>query len=222
LSDTLARFDEYGGTMAGTGKLGMVATVLALAAAVALLATLLAMRPADAASRYKIVTKTFSNAQPITMPLSGIATPYPSEKNVGGFKRGRIRDVNLTLKNLYHTFPDDVNVMISYRGVNRTVMSDVGGDNVANNITLTLNDEAALPLRDESELTSGTFQPTNVESPDTFPAPAPTPSGLAKLSGFDGKNPNGPWVLWVVDDNSPDGGQFASGWSITIRARVLR
>ena len=209
--------------MATTGKLklGVLATGLAAVLAVALLA-LLMMQPADAASRYKVVTKTFSNSQQITIPSSGPAAPYPSEKNVGGFKKGEIRDVNLTLKNFSHTFPDDVNVMISHRGVNRTVMSDVGGDNAANNITLKLDDEAALPLRDEGALTAGTFKPTNIESTDTFPAPAPIPSGLAKLSGFDSKNPNGPWVLWVVDDNGPDGGQFAGGWSITIKARVLR
>jgi hypothetical protein len=56
---------------------------------------------------------------------------------------------------------------------------------------------------------------------DTFPAPTPTPSAQSALSGFDGMNPNVVWKLRVVDDFSPtNGGIFAGGWSITIKARV--
>ncbi len=83
--------------------------------------------PADAATR--VVTKTFSSNQPITIPSagsSGTATPYPSERNVQGFDQGIVLDVNLTLKNFSHTFPDDVDVLLSKKGKTRTVMSDVG------------------------------------------------------------------------------------------------
>jgi hypothetical protein len=105
--------------------------------------------------------------------------------------------------------------------VNRTVMSDVGNGGAVNNITLRLDDEAATSLPDAAPLTGGTFRPTNVDTTtDTFPSPAPTPSGLPQLSGFDGLNPNGTWSLWVVDDASGDVGEFAGGWSIKIRARV--
>jgi hypothetical protein len=215
--------------MTRTGKLGAVATALTLAAAVAVLA-LLATQPADAASRFKTVTKTFSNSQPIAIPAgapdvtSGPAAPYPSEMNVGGFKKGKILDANLTLKNFSHDFPDDVDVMLSHGGANRTVLSDVGGSLDAINITLKLDDEAVSPLGDSAQLTGGTFKPNNAMGGniDAFPAPAPAPSGLAPLSGFDGSNPNGPWQLWVVDDLPGEVGQFAGGWSITIKARVLR
>lgn len=211
--------------MTRTGNPRALATALALAAAVALL-TLLTTQPADAARGFKVVKKTFSSAQPITIPAgapgttSGAAAPYPSEKNAGGFKRGRVLDVNLRLKNYTHTFPDDVDVMLSHRGVNRTVMSDVGSGLDANNITLVLDDEAASSLPDAAQLTGGTFRPTNFGVTDPFPPPATTPSGLSELSGFDGKNPNGPWQLWVTDDSGADVGQFAGGWSITIKARV--
>ncbi len=186
----------------------------------------IAVAPKPAAAATRVVTKTFSNAQPITIPAgaptttSGAAAPYPSEKTAGGFRRGRILDVNLTLKNFSHTFPDDVDVMLSHRGVNRTVMSDVGSSLDVNNITLRLDDEAATSLPDEAQLTGGKFRPTNAGTADTFPAPAPTPSGASQLSGFDGLNPNGTWSLWVVDDAGGDVGQFAGGWSITIKARV--
>ena len=177
---------------------------------------------ADAASRFKTVTRTFSSTQQITIPAAGQAAPYPSEISARGFRKGKIRDVNLTLKNFSHTFPDDVDVMVSHRGVNRIVMSDTGGSTDANNITLKLDDEATALLPDSGPPTGGTFQPTNIGAGDTFPAPAPTPSGPTPLSGFDGKNPNGTWSLWVNDDAGGDSGQFAGGWSIRIKAKVRR
>ena len=43
------------------------------------------------------------------------------------------------------------------------------------------------------------------------------------LSTFDRTNPNGTWSLYVDDDYpAEDGGQLASGWSLQIRASVLR
>jgi len=199
--------------------------VLALLVATSV-AMAVAPKPADAAPR--VVTKTFSSAQQITIPdpdfgIIGPAFPYPSAVNAGGFRRGRILDINVTLKNFSHTFPRDVDVMLSHRGVNRTVMSDVSNGSAVNNITLRLDDEAATPLPDLAQLTGGSFQPTNVvePTPDIFPGSlAPTPTGLSKLSGFDGLNPNGTWNLWVEDDTQLDAGQFAGGWSVKIRARV--
>ncbi len=205
--------------------------ILSAALAGCLLAALLwTTASAEAAGRYKTVTRTFSNTDRIAIPDTRdvhspyAATPYPSEKNVGGLKKGKILDVNLTLKNFSHTFPIDVDVMVSHRGVNRTVMSDVGTGEDASGATLRLDDEAAEPMGDAVPV-SGTFKPTNLEDnngPDVFPAPAPIPSDIAELSGFDGSNPNGPWSLWVADDSGADGGRFAGGWSVTIKARVLR
>lgn len=216
--------------MARTGKLrpGLIATGMALVLAAALLA-LLATGPADAAGRYKTVTKTFSSTQPIAVPAGapevsrGLAAPYPSEISVGGLRKGKILDANVTLKNFGHTYPEDVHVMLSHGMTDRTVMSSVGGSLAVNDITLRLDDEAALPLADEAHLIGGTFKPTNIGQPDSFPDPAPAPpSDLAELSGFDGSNPNGPWSLWVLDAYEGDVGQFAGGWSVTIKARVLR
>jgi hypothetical protein len=157
------------------------------------------------------------------MPSDGPATPYPSEKN-SRFKNGRkILDVNLTLKNFRHQFSDDADVMLSYQGVTRTVFSDVGGDNAANNLTIKLDDEATNRLPDATRPTSGTFKTANFANygADTFLSPAPTATGLTQLSGFDGKSPNGTWKLWVMDD-IPGGSPsvFAGGWSVTIKARV--
>ena len=216
--------------MARTGNAKALATVLGAAAVLAVaLTALLAVQPADAAGRFKVVTKTFSSAQQITIPEFGAAAPYPSERNAAGFERGKILDANLTLKNFSHTVPADVDVMLSHKGVNRTVMSDAGAGFPVGNVTLKLDDEAPSPLPSGAPLAGGSFRPANYDNRvfdpgpfDGFEAPAPAQSGLSALSGFDGGDPNGPWRLWVTDDSSFDGGQFAGGWSVTIKARVLR
>ena len=70
-------------------------------------------------------------------------------------------------------------------------------------ITITLDDEAAAPIPFFGPLVSGTFMPTNgtAGGADNFPAPAPTPLSLnSSLSVFNGTNPNGQWKLFVLDD----------------------
>ena len=57
---------------------------------------------------------------------------------------------------------------------------------------------------------------------DALPDPAPPANESVMLSGFDGMSPNGPWQLWVMDDLSGEAGQFAGGWSVTIKATVRR
>ena len=210
------------------------AMILALALIALSLGT--SARQADAATR--LVTKTFTNSGQIliradavlpecTTSVSGPATPYPSEKNVSAFPSGsHIRDVNLTLKNYTHTFPDDVDVLLKKGTHNRTVMSDVGGGSPGvSNITLVLNDEATSALSDDVGLVGGSFKPRNVEDNpdgggDQFPAPAPTQDTRSALSGFDTLNPNGTWKLFVQDDGGGDCGKFVGGWSLRIKAAV--
>src|SRR5215212_1229568 len=210
------------------------AMILALALIALSLGT--SARQADAATR--LVTKTFTNSGQIliradavlpecTTSVSGPATPYPSEKNVSAFPSGsHIRDVNLTLKNYTHTFPDDVDVLLKKGTHNRTVMSDVGGGSPGvSNITLVLNDEATNALPNNVGLVDGSFKPRNVEDNpdgggDQFPAPAPTQDTRSALSGFDTLNPNGTWKLFVQDDGGGDCGKFVGGWSLRIKAAV--
>jgi hypothetical protein len=180
-------------------------------------------KDADAAGRFRTVTKTFSNEGNIQILDGSSAVPYPSELGVGGFEKGRILDVNLTLKNFSHTHPEDTDVLLAHRGKNRTVMSDVGEGRDVSNITLVFDDEADDSLFDVIPLVSGTFEPMNATGADSFPAPAPNPADeSAALKGFDGLNPNGTWSLYVVDDGTPDSGQFAGGWSLKIKAKVRR
>lgn len=176
---------------------------------------------AQASKRFKNVHKTFSNTGQIAIPGNGEATPYPTTIQVNGFKKGKIKDVNLTLRNFSHTFPDNVDVLlVAPNGRNALVMSDVGGNDNADNLTITLDDDAVSGLPLSSQLSSGSFQPTNDGGIDTLPAPAPLSSGNVALSVFNGANPNGQWQLFVRDDNPGDNGEIAGGWSLQITAKV--
>jgi hypothetical protein len=195
----------------------------------------LAPKKADAATQ--TVTKTFNNPAMIFIPAGalpndcesgpteGAADPYPSIIRVGGaFPAGStITDVNLKLNEFTHTYPDDVHMLLSKGSQSRTVMSDVGdGEDVAG-ITLQLDDEAARPLPDEEQLTSGRFKPTNVDDehdPVEFPEPVGDVKVNSHLRGFDGLSPNGKWKLRVFDDANGDCGRLESGWGLTIKASV--
>jgi hypothetical protein len=111
---------------------------------------------------------------------------------------GKVFEASLTLKGFGHTRPEDVNVILSHRGVNRTLISDVGADVGVTNTDLTLDDDAASQLLQGSGLTDGAFRPNNYDPVNIFPGPAP-PSNRARLSGFDGKSPTAPGVCgWTT------------------------
>lgn len=206
---------------------------VALAVAVGLLA-LVATSPAEAAGSYKTVTKTFSNPVAIQTPDSnntsreGVAVPYPSEVSVAGLRKGRILDVNLKINDYSHTCAEDLDVLlVSPGGRNAIPMSDMPACTNAQGVNLTLDDEGASSW--PVPLVSGTYTPTDNDATgnDAFPAPpsggsAPPQDGGPALSAFDGANPNGAWKLYVVDDTIGSAGQFAGGWSLTIKAKVRR
>lgn len=185
-----------------------------------------ARKPGQPKPRNKIVTRTFTNPRWISVPGTGTlgpAFPYPSTIRVNGFSRGRILDVNLTLKGFTHRFPEDVDVMlVAPGGQAAIVMSDVGWEFPVTDLTITLDDQAETPLPRALSLTSGTFQPTNyaIGGTDSFPPPAPQNVTASSLATFKGLNPNGQWRLFVVDDTNVGPGMFMGGWSLTIKARV--
>lgn len=177
-------------------------------------------------------TQTFSSATAIVIPASGTgattgspSTPYPSNITVSGITAPVTR-VSVTLKNMSHTFPDDVDVMlVGPTGVKMIVISDAGDTNDWVSATITLDDTAANALGDTASNQTGTFRPGNFGTvQDPFPAPAPAspylspaPGGAATFaSAFGGLNPNGTWSLYVVDDAATDIGTFAGGWDLTI------
>jgi uncharacterized repeat protein (TIGR01451 family) len=185
-------------------------------------------RVVDGANNLGLVTFTFIlgqsqasfvNSNSITINDNTLATPYPSTINVSNVF-GIVTKVVVTLNNINHLYPDDVDILlVSPQGQKVVLMSDVGGGNPLNNVTLSLDDKAAPILPDASQVVSGLFRPANYAGPgtaDSFPPPAPgIPYTNTFLSAVYGTDPNGTWSLFVVDDALHDSGNIAGGWALT-------
>ena len=152
----------------------------------------------------------------ITIPTQGPAAQYPSTASFTNTP-GTITDVNVTLNNLTHSFPGDLDVLlVGPQGQKVLLMSDVGGTVDVTDVDLEFDDEAAAELASPTGVTSGTYRPTNQSNGDVFPAPAPDASSAgSSLSVFDGTDPDGTWQLFVIDDAATDGGAFGK-WDVRI------
>ncbi len=155
----------------------------------------------------------------ITINDNTTAMPYPSALLVADAAvNASIVDVNITLTNLSHTSPDDIDILLvgpAGGAQNALIMSDAGnGDDIVN-VTLTFDDEAGSTLPDSAQIVSGTFQPSNFGGTENLPGAAPPTAGSA-LSVFDGANFEGTWNLFVDDDAPLDVGSIAS-WSLDIQ-----
>jgi len=178
--------------------------------------------------RAKAAAVSFINTAPITIPSSGVASPYPASVDVSAAGLGSLSGASVSLNGLSHTAVNEVGaVLVGPRGQAMLVMFCAGGGNTVTNLNLLLSDVGpALPT---TPLSSGTFRPTandcGIGLP-SFPAPGPgtayanpgpLASGSATLSGtFGGTNPDGTWFLYVADFNGGNSGTIASGWSLTL------
>ena len=163
------------------------------------------------------IANQFENPAPITFPSSGSASPYPSSVTSASLA-GNVVKLQVKLNNFSHTSPDDVDILlVSPSGRSIVLMSDVGGANPVNNVSLTFDDTAAGLLPDSAPLTSGIYKPTDFEPGDTFPAPAPqqSPTGN-KLAAFFNDQAVGEWKLFAVDDAGNNTGSISAGWLIII------
>ena len=162
----------------------------------------------------------FVNPGSISIPLVGTATPYPSSNLVSGVA-GLVLKTTVTLSNLNHTWPDDVDILlVGPAGQSVLLMSDCGGETSLNNVTLTFDDDATSSLPDVSQILPGTYRPTDYGTNDVLPSPAPArPYGTA-LSVFNGTNPNGAWRLFARDEFANDSGTISDGWSLRITVAV--
>jgi subtilisin-like proprotein convertase family protein len=160
-------------------------------------------------------TPLFANSGAIVINDNAKASPYPSTINVSKVT-GSITKVTVTLAEMTHRYPDDVDVLlVGPQGQKVTLMSDAGGGGQLTAARLTFDDSAASSLPDNTQISSGVYKPTNYEGADSFPD---TPAGAvsASLSAFNGTDPNGTWSLYVMDDASPDAGLIAGGWLLNI------
>ncbi|HLA63982.1 MAG TPA: T9SS type A sorting domain-containing protein [Rhodothermales bacterium] len=168
-------------------------------------------------------TASFSNTTPILLPGTGTAAgngaPYPSDITVGGMS-GVISDVNVTIRDFSHMWPQDVDVLlVSPGGTNIIVMSDViaaSASQPISNRTYVFDDAGGLVLTTAGAAPSGVYRPSPGGLGDVFPAPAPTASAATALASFNGQSPNGVWSLYALDDTGGDIGAINGGWSIEI------
>jgi len=142
--------------------------------------------------------------------------------------------MRVTLYDVTHQLPDNMDLLlVSPTGIKFVLMADAGGvTQLTTPVTLTLSDFAMAVLPNNGPLVTGTFEPTNWETPVTsFPPPAPPApynepgntvggTGTQTLVGsFGFSNPNGVWGLYARDDNGmldPEviSGIVAGGWGL--------
>jgi uncharacterized repeat protein (TIGR01451 family) len=130
---------------------------------------------------------------------------------------GAVTKATVTLSNLYHTWPADIDMLLVSPGGQKTLlMAKCGGGNVISRVNLTFDDQAASNLT-SSMIVSGTNKPTSLAaSTPTFLVPAPPGPYTTNLSTFNGSNPNGDWSLYVIDDSHLNTGIVSNGWTLKI------
>jgi subtilisin-like proprotein convertase family protein len=128
----------------------------------------------------------------LTIPDSGQASPYPGTIQVANLHRlaGKVT-VNLSL---VHDSPADLDViLVGPRGQSVTLLDHAGTQPLDGG--LTFDDAATAGVPDA--IVTGTYRPA------------------APLAAFNGSDPNGPWKLYVTDDEPGDAGQIRS-WRLFI------
>jgi M6 family metalloprotease-like protein/uncharacterized repeat protein (TIGR01451 family) len=174
---------------------------------------------------YLPVVTSFANPNTIIIPDKGPATNYQSRISVSGVT-GVVGNVSVTLSNLAHTYPHDVNVLlVGPAGQKVLLMSHAGGTPVSpnpiTNTTVTLDATASAALPASDQINPGSYRPAAYSPAVTFDPPAPTSGYGTNLSVFNGSNPNTGsdtnWSLYVMDDSEGDQGQITDGWSLNIK-----
>jgi uncharacterized repeat protein (TIGR01451 family) len=154
----------------------------------------------------------FANNAFISIPEFGAATPYPSSILVSGAS-GVVSATTASLQGFTHTFPHDVNVLLTSPSGQQTVlMAHVGGPYSVTNLDLGF-DETATQTFAETQLVSSTNLPTQGGSFNTFPGLSGTPTNT-NLNAFNGSDPNGLWSLYIYDDTAGNSGSVANGWTL--------
>ena len=161
--------------------------------------------------------RSFTNDTGISIVDESAANPYPSSIVVSGLT-GVITRVEVTLHNLNHSYPDDIDMLLVAPGGRKTLlMSDAGGTFPVFDATI-IFDDTAPPIPNSTEIISGTYAPANwgFGDNDSFPNPAPVGPYVATLGTLNGIAPNGTWSLYIHDDIPENDGNVADGWSLSI------
>jgi subtilisin-like proprotein convertase family protein len=107
-----------------------------------------------------------------------------------------VLDVNVKIDTVIHTFDGDLSFVISHLGGSVSLINRRGGSG-DNFLGTNLNDSATILISSGSPPFTNTFRPE------------------APLSGFNGLNTNGSWVLSITDNATADTG-YLKAWCITL------
>jgi hypothetical protein len=135
------------------------------------------------------------NGLNIPIPQNGAAPP-DSVLASGLSNACEVRDVNVRIDTVIHTWDSDLRFYIRKSGVGVKIINNVGGsgDNFINTV---LNDSATTPIASGTPPFTGSFQPSN------------------PLTPFNGINPSGYWLLQITDTVSGDSG-FLRAWCVVL------
>lgn len=163
------------------------------------------------------LTNTFANINPIVINDYAAASPYPSIINVSG-AGGTLMNATVTFSNLAHSWPADIDALLeSPSQQSALLMAHAGGGYGVNGVTLNFNDNAPGFLLENAQIVSGSYKPSAyVLNPDFY---APAPVGLffaTNLYTLYGGNPNGGWLLFVMDDTPINNGVISNGWVLNL------
>jgi hypothetical protein len=203
-----------------TGASLLVAALIASALSLAL-----GVQPAGAAS-----TATVKNTAAIAVPDSGQANPYPSAITVAGLGTS-LTGMKVVLRNVAHGCTKDLDVLlVGPDGTKTTLFSDNGAPAIEFDGCTSLIkdavtiDDACADFANSMPDGEGSKAPICVRPSDndalghqgdSWPGVGDNFSAL-NLSTFNGKNPNGQWKLYVVDDAGNDSGSIAGGWELQL------
>ncbi len=154
--------------------------------------------------------QSYDNSTPVSIPVRGVATPYPSTITVDGGPAS-ISSVAVTLRALSHTFPADLIVMlVAPNNAHILLMGNVGAGVPVTGLDVTFTNLATNTV--SIPMISGVYAPSG--TPSTFSPPAPAGAPIASFNSIIGSDANGEWQLWIEDVGNLDGGSVADGWSL--------
>lgn len=156
----------------------------------------------------------FANTAPIALTDNSVASPYPSSVTVSNVA-GQIGKVVVSLANLKHPRPEDLDFLLVAPGGAVSLMGQAGGTSAANGVWLAFDDGAVSAIPDSEALTTGTFKPADYTA-GALPSPAPGLPYGTTLGVLQGTEPNGVWSLYAVDRVDGSSGVLSGGFSVRI------
>jgi hypothetical protein len=157
---------------------------------------------------------------PAVSYAAGPANLYPLTRDVSG-REGVISDVDVSLSGIFHSRPDDLELLlVGPKGERVVLMSDACGTTPVKYANWGWNDESLDSMSDEGTCpTNRAYSPTDLEAQDNMDPPAPPRPYATALSAFDFTEPNGEWRLYAYDDKATAAGFFLQRFALNMTTR---